>query len=47
MMRSGGTPNFSSTPALSIRLSFIVSSRLIWPLTSWAMSLSPVTITTS
>ena len=46
-MRSAGTPNFSITPAGSMRTFFIVSSRCTQSFTSCAMSLSLVTISTS
>ena len=45
-MRSGGTPNFSITVSRSLTVSVMVLTRVTWSLTSWAMSLSPVEITT-
>ena len=46
MIFSGGTPNFSTTPAGPMRRFFMVSSSCTRSVTSWAMSLSPVTIST-
>ncbi|MOA19947.1 hypothetical protein D3C78_1403590 [compost metagenome] len=46
MMCSGPTPNFSCTPATSSTLPVMVLTRVTWPSTSCAISLSPVEMIT-
>ena len=43
---AGGIPNFSSTPAASSTEPVMVFTRVMCSSTNWAMSLSPVEITT-
>ena len=47
IMSSGPTPNFSTTPGISITVSVMVFTNVTCLLTSCAISLSPVETTTS
>jgi hypothetical protein len=46
MMRCGGTPNLTATPAMSSFSLVMVLTRVTCSVTNWAMSLSPVETTT-
>ncbi|MNR09442.1 hypothetical protein D3C85_1256440 [compost metagenome] len=46
MICSGATPNFSFTPSTSMLLPVMVLTKVMWPSTSCAMSLSPVEMIT-